>query len=458
MREEAKEMKNMKMADVIIFNVGEEQYPQDYLGNVADIISAKIEKMKCNVKGRFSVMNFSDAQKVADELKDTTADLFIINFLSWHITPNIMHIIKNHTDVPLLIWGIGGTTDKTGKLHSPAAAAGITGFLPVVKEFGFKYKVILEKPDEEHRYADVANYIHNVSCAKTIKSSRIGLIGYADMGLYTCAYDKTQLFKKLGIDIENYCGYEIANLMEKFSDEKVKETVDWIRSTVKMQNKVANKPLEAVARLYLAMKDKADGRALDAISVKCVDGITKLGFNPCLAQSLLADKDLSVICECDAYGLVTSIILSTVTGHTSAFVEHYEVFDNEVLVGVCGFIPKDFADGDMEIKSANLGEYNTGISNVSRLKCGEVTFGRFHYTDGKFKLFLSKGKTKPSPKWTELGWEEPTPDFPAVLLETGMNMDEYIDKVPGQHIIMVYGDYVKDIETVCDLLNIEIVR
>ena len=206
------------------------------------------------------------------------------------------------------------------------------------------------------------------------------------------------------------------------------------------------------------MKDKADGRALDAISVKCVDGITKLGFNPCLAQSLLADKDLSVICECDAYGLVTSIILSTVTGHTSAFVEHYEVFDNEVLVGVCGFIPKDFADGDMEIKSANLGEYNTGISNVSRLKCGEVTFGRFHYTDGKFKLFLSKGKTKPSPKWTELGWEEPTPDFPAVLLETGMNMDEYIDKVPGQHIIMVYGDYVKDIETVCDLLNIEIVR
>ena len=50
MREEAKEMKNMKMADVIIFNVGEEQYPQDYLGNVADIISAKIEKMECNVK------------------------------------------------------------------------------------------------------------------------------------------------------------------------------------------------------------------------------------------------------------------------------------------------------------------------------------------------------------------------------------------------------------------------
>ena len=87
---------------------------------------------------------------------------------------------------------------------------------------------------------------------------------------------------------------------------------------------------------------------------------------------------MQIICECDAYGLVTSIILSTVTGQTSAFVEHYEVFDKEVLVGVCGFIPQDFIDGDFEIKSANLGEYNTGISNVSKLKCGEITYGRFY--------------------------------------------------------------------------------
>lgn len=451
-------MKNTVKADVIILNVGEQQYPQDYLGAVAKCITDEIEKMDCNVIGKYTVMNFPDATEVEKDVRGKKPDLFIINFLSWHITPNVMHIIKNYTDVPLLIWGIGGVTDKTGKLHSPAAAAGITGFLPVVKEFGFKYKVILEKPDEPHRYGEVQRYIRNVACAKRIKQARIGLIGYADMGLYTCAYDKTQLFKKLGIDIENYCGYEIANLMESFSDERVKEAVKMIKASVKMQNTVADKPLESVARLYLAMKDKADGRNLDAVSVKCVDGITKLGFNPCLAQSLLADKDLSVICECDAYGLVTSIILSTVTDCTSAFVEHYEVFDNEVLVGVCGFIPKDFTDGDMEIKAANLGEYNTGISNVSKLKCGEVTFARFYSDGGSYKLFLSKGTAKPSPKWTELGWEEPTPDFPAVLLETGMDMEEYIDKVPGQHIIMVYGDHVEDVETVCGLLDIEIVR
>ncbi len=451
-------MKNMEKADVVILNVGEQQYPQDYLAGVITEISDGIKKMDCNVIGCYTVMNYNDAVKTAEDMKGKKTDLFIINFVSWHITPNVMHIIKDYKDVPLLIWGVGGFTDKTGKLHAPAAGAGVTGFLPVVKEFGYKYKVIMDKPDQAHSFDKIASYIHSVSAAKRIKKARIGLIGYADMGLYTCAYDKTELFKKTGIDIENYCGYEISNLMDSFSDEKVKETVEWMRKSTHAQNTVADKPLENVARLYLAMKDKADGRNLDAVSVKCVDGITKLGFNPCLAQSLLADKDLSVICECDAYGLVTSIILSTVTGNTSAFVEHYEVFDKEVLVGVCGFIPRDFGEGEMEIKSANLGEYNTGISNVSKLKCGEVTFARFYYSEGKYKLFLQKGLAKPAPKWTELGWEEPTPDFPAALLELEMPVDEYIDKVPGQHVIMVYGNYVEKVAEVCNLLGIEVVR
>lgn len=450
-------MKNMLKANVVMLSVGEQQYPQDYLADVINEINAEVKKMDCNLLGCYKIMNFDDAQKTAEELADKKVDLFIVKFVSWHITINVMHILKNFRDVPILIWGIGGITDKNGKLHAPAAGAGVTGFVPIVKEMGFKYKIIMEKVNSPHAYKEVADYIHSVSCAKTIRAAKIGLIGYADMGLYACAYDKTGLFNKLGIDIENYDGYRIADLMNTFPEDKVKETMEWIRKSTVSQNNVSDAALERVTRLYLAMKDKADGRGLDAISVKCVDGITKLGFNPCLAQSLLADKDLSVICECDAYGLVTSIILSTVTGNTSAFVEHYEVIDNDVLVGVCGFIPRDFIDGSFEIKSANLGEYNTGISNVSRLKTGEITYGRFYNDKGEFKLFLSHGKTKPNPKWTELGWEEPTPDFPAALLELEMPVEEYLDKVPGQHIIMVFGNYVEKVKTVCDLLDIEVV-
>lgn len=451
-------MKNMVKANVVVLSVGEQQYPQGYLDSVIMDTDTEVKKMDCNVVGCYKIMNFNDAEKVYNTIKEKKVDLFIAKFVSWHITTNIMHVLKNFRDVPVLIWGIGGVTDSTGKLHAPAACAGITGFIPVAKEFGFKYKIIMEEPDSPHAYDEVADYIHSVSCAKRIRAARIGLIGYADMGLYSLSYDKTALCEKIGIDIENYDGYIIADLMNAFPEDQVKETMEWIRSTTKAQNAISDKALEKVARLYLVMKEKADGRELDAISVKCVDGVTKLGFNPCLAQSLLADKDVSVICECDAYGLVTSIILSAISDSTSAFVEHYEVFGNSVFVGVCGFIPRDFIDGDFKIKSANLGEYNTGISNVSKLKTGEVTYGRFFMDRGKFKMFIQHGTTKPNPKWTELGWEEPTPDFPAALLELELPLNEYLDKVPGQHVIMIYGDYVRKVKEVCNLLDIEIVE
>lgn len=246
-------------------------------------------------------------------------------------------------------------------------------------------------------------------------------------------------------------------MMAECPEDELCKIIAGIKKDMAFENHITEKPLENVSRLYYAMKHKADDRGLDAISIKCVHGTTSiLGFNPCLAQSLLAGKDLSVICECDAYGLITSIIFSAITGKASAFMENYEIYEDEVLVGVCGFIPSEFAEGAVKIRSANLGEFNDGISNVSKLKSGEVTFGRFYSENGKFKLFLSKGLAQPAPKWTEMGWAEPTPDFPSTLLKLEIPRKKYIENVPGQHIIMTYGDYAEQVKKVCYLLKIEV--
>ena len=59
-----------------------------------------------------------------------------------------MHVLKDFKQIPVLAWATGGKKDHAGKLHSPAAPAGITALLPVLKEMGYKYKAIYEKPDE----------------------------------------------------------------------------------------------------------------------------------------------------------------------------------------------------------------------------------------------------------------------------------------------------------------------
>lgn len=444
---------------VIVISVGDAQYPQDKLGAAIDSVRKAVRSIPlAEVVYEGSIMEDKSADKVANDVKDLVFDAIIVNYVSWHITPYVMRTLINYKDKPVLVWGIGGYYDESGKLYAPAATAGTTAIIPALKEMGFKWMLVNEKPGEERRVADVERFIRVAGAVKAVRKSRIGLFGYADMGLYSCAYNKTLAYSKLGVDIEDYNELDTPVKMASFPDDLVKKTMKEILAESKQFNEIPEKTLEQVTRLYLMMKEKRDDRHLDAVSIKCVYGVTQLGFNPCLAQTLLADKDTAVICECDAYGMLTGIIMQSVTGKQSGFVEHYEVFDDSVLVGVCGFIPRDFIDGDFTIRAANLGEFNYGISNVSKMKTGEVTYARLYETNGEYKLFLNKGEALPNPKWTEAGWCEPTPDFPSVLLKPGMDMQHYQETVPGQHIIIVYGDYVKDLELFCRFMGIEVVR
>lgn len=444
---------------VIILSVGDAQYPQDILSKVIDGVRAGVASLdSAEVVGAYTIMDDESADMAAEEVSGKIFDAIIVNYVSWHITPFVMRTLKNYREKPILVWGIGGWTDASGKLIAPAAAAGTTALVPVLKELNYKYMVINQKPNEPLRLKEVHKFLHTVGAVKAVHHSRIGLYGYADMGLFSCSYDKTLAFDKLGVDIEDYLAYDLVDQMNAFSEEDVAAAVDEIKGKTTFENEIRDETIAKVARLYLAMKGKKGQRGLDAISIKCVNGVTKMGFNPCLAQSLLADKDTSVICECDAYGMLTGIILSRVSGQSSAFVEHYEVFDDSVLVGICGFVPRDFIQGDMKIRSANLGEFNIGISNVSQMKTGAVTYARVFETKGDLKIFLNKGEALPNPKWTEAGWCDPTPDFPSVLLKPGMDMNHYMETVPGQHIVMIYGDWVEEMELFCKFAGIEVVR
>lgn len=443
---------------VVILSVGDQQYPQDLLGSMIKRVQEGVRSLpSAEVVCECTIMNDADADAAVAAVAEKHFDAFIVDYVSWHITPYVMRVLKNYPQIPVMVWGIGGCYDETGKLIAPASGAGTTALIPVLKEFGYKYMLVQEKPAEELRLKDADRFLRVVGAMKAVRNSRIGLYGYADMGLFSCSYNRPLAYEKLGIDIEDYAGLELQTQMAAFSDEEVAAAVAEIKADMVCENVIKDEVIARIARLYLVMKGKKDQRGLDAISIKCVFGVNNLGFNACLAQSLLANKDTSVICECDAYGLATGIMLSRVTGQCSAFVENYEAFDDTVLVGVCGFIPKDMTEGDWRFRSANLGEYNTGISNVSRMKLGQITYGRLYESKGQYKMFLARGEAKDHIKWTEAGWNEPTPDFPSFLLDPGMSVQHYLENVPGQHILFVYGDYLEDMKLFCKFMGIEVV-
>jgi L-fucose isomerase-like protein len=449
----------MNKPKVMLLSCGDSVYPNKWLNDYCEEIVNGLKKTDIDLAGTHLILNETTVNPAREALKKTDFDVIIVHFVSWHISGYITNIIRDYKDVPILVWATGGKTDNSGKLHSPAAPAGITAFLPTLREMAFKHKAIYEKPDEPHRFKDVEQFAKTAQTYSRIKNSRVGLIGYADMGLYSCAYDRTSVFSKLGIDVEDYFSYEIGELMSKVSPDEIKDIVSGIESKFNFENEISKKVLDKVARLYYALKTKVGERGLDAISIKCVQGVTKyMGVNPCMAQSLLANKDLSVICECDAHGLITNMMMSMLTSGTAGFMENYEFFDDTILVGTCGFLPIDFADGTLKARSTNLGDFFVGMSNVSKVKTGVVTFARLYREVDKYKMFISRGEAKSPLKWIELGWEEPTPDFPSLLIKLEIPVQTYMEKVPGQHIIISYGDCVEQLEDLCALMDIEVVK
>ena len=448
----------MDRARIILLNCGEEVYPQNRLAEMIEEVRQGVRALDVELVSSHIVMNEKMAVEALKAIRGSEFDAIVVHLVSWHITSNVLQVLKEYKAVPVLVWATGGKTDSSGKLHSPAAQAGITALLPALREMGYKFKAIYEKPDEAHRFSDVESFAKVARAYRRIRGSRIGLVGYADMGLYTCTYDRTSLAAKLGIDVEDYFSYDIGKLMEEVPEEDIRRITDGMKRDLVFENEVSEKVLDKVACLYHVLKHRAGERGLDAISIKCVYGVTRyMGVNPCMAQSLLANRDLSVICECDAHGLITNMMLSMLTGQTSAFMENYEFYEDEILVGTCGFLPFDFAEKPVKVRSANLGDFFVGLSNVSQVKTGMVTFARLYKTGDSYRMFLSKGEARPPVKWIELGWEEPTPDFPSMLLKLSMPVQEYLEKVPGQHIICVYGDHVEQMKDLCRLLDIEVV-
>ena len=131
-------MKQKKLLDIILLSVGDAMYPQQPLRERIDEVWSAVDAMGENILAKHILMDEADAYRAEKELKDKRADLIIVNFVSWHITPFIMHILRHFRTTPLLIWGNGGKRDASGKIVSPAAAAGVTGIIPLLRQLDFR--------------------------------------------------------------------------------------------------------------------------------------------------------------------------------------------------------------------------------------------------------------------------------------------------------------------------------
>jgi L-fucose isomerase-like protein len=245
-------------------------------------------------------------------------------------------------------------------------------------------------------------------------------------------------------------------MAEEATAEEVGAVAQEMRECLDFGEEPSFGQLEKTARLTCALRKKVRERNFAGVTMKCVYGVSRhMGFTPCLTQALLA-RETTSICESDVPGLITQVILQALTGQPATFLENYEYYADAVLAGVCGFVPFAMArDKKVRCMCAGWGGFS-GIYETPDMREGRVTIARLYSENGALKMLLMGAEGTLPKKWAELGWSEPMPKFPSLMLRPDCSVEAYAQGMVSQHINVVYGEHRERVKDFCRFTGIEV--
>ncbi|TZF86258.1 hypothetical protein FW774_04210 (plasmid) [Pedobacter sp. BS3] len=398
-----------------------------------------------------------DVLRAQEELAQEKFDVLIICLSGWIPSHTVISITDKYRHLPIVLWGLAGEKPN-GHIVTTAAQAGTSALRKVFQDLGYKFIYLYNIIGSPSPLSKIESFITAAFAGKNLRDSRIGMMGFRDMRLYNTLYEGISLKKNLGIEVEFFEMLEVVSLSEKINADEVQVVLDKIKSAWEFLGEMDKDFLKRGITYYLAIKQIADERGLDAISLKDVDGMKKiLGFPPAFVFMLLADEaGFCTIPENDVMGAVTQLVVKQLTGQCAAYLEFYEYFEDSVLMGVPDYVPQEVVEGGIRVLPAAFGQISGGLLNVSAMKEGGLTIARISNTGSDYTMHIAYGQGERC-SWEEAGWTQPAPQLPSLLVKLETPVEQFVKHISGQHYILAYGDYRNQFVDFCELNDIAVV-
>jgi L-fucose isomerase-like protein len=398
-----------------------------------------------------------DVRRAITDLKKEEFDLLIICLAGWIPSHAVISITSEFKSKPMILWGLTGDIDN-GRLVTAAPQAGTTALRKVFEDLGYKFRYIYNIVGKPSPLDKILSFAQAAKAAKSMECSKAGMMGFRDMKLYNTLYEGLSLKAKIGTEIEFFEMLEMHQLSENIEEKEIKAILDKIKGEWDFEKPADDNFLKKGIRYYLAVKKIAEENFFDAISLKDVDGMKKiLGFPPAMIFMLLSDEmKLCTIPENDAMGAVTQLIVKHITGQCAAYLEFYEFFEKSVLLGVPDFVPAEVVNGRVKVTPAAFGNISGGLLNISTLKTGNLTLVRLSNTGDQYTMHICTGEGKLK-TWEEAGWDYPAPQLPSLEIFLDTPVDEFAQKISGQHYILAYGNHLQALSDFCFIKGIKVI-
>ncbi len=429
---------------------GYPDYPSSVLHRMIDDSRLALERMGLDILPAPPVITFEDVEPARAFLHREEYDAIILVLVSWVEAPLLIATLRAFRTTPLVLWS--HTTYMDGGSRVTLGALPAAGVIrETLEEMSFRFRFVYGMPDEAKLTSHIVPFMRAAAVERELAGARIGLYGYASMGMYTGTVDHTRLRSQLGPEIDHVDQYMIIDRYHKITDEDVRlyqpRSQGWNMLAV-----ITPSDTNRVYRMYAAIKALAQERHHDAVTIKCQYELSRVfGMAPCMPLSMLGDE-MVVSCEGDIPLVVTQLILHYLTGAPTSYGDLHHVTENSILLGACGFAPLSFAAG-RPIVNKHTALYE-GLLNSSPYKEGTITLARLASTpSGTFKMHIAGGRSVPGPRFHEVG----CPPYPFIMVELDEDTDEFMQNICSQHYAIVYGDVRQELQELCRLLAISMV-
>ena len=321
------------------------------------------------------------------------------------------------------------------------------------EELGLNFKFIYGMPNEEKLKNAIALYAKAAFTKNMLAHTRIGLLGYLSMGMYTGAFDHLPLREKLGTEVDQWDQYVIIEKIENMEDERVESLLSKAKSEWNIADAVTDNDLKTTLKMYVALKELALENRWDSVTVKCQYELSKhYKMTPCVPLSMLGNE-LTCSCEGDIPLMISQLISYYLSGKIVAYGDIHTVMERSILLGACGFAPFGLGDGKPSVDKTEV--LYEGVANCTIYQEGLVTISRLGYTrDRGFKMHMAAGTAQKPPKFREVGCLT----YPSMEVVLDGDCELFAQQLPSQHYAIVYGDIREQIAETCRMLDIRIVE
>jgi L-fucose isomerase-like protein len=394
----------------------------------------------------------NDVRRAVRELSGQRFEVLVVCIAGWIPSHAVLKVISEFSHLPMLLWGLAGYYEN-GRLITTADQAGTTALRKTMEDLGYRFSFVYECPGQPPKREAIGNFLMAVQASCALRRSRVGMMGYRDMNLYSTLHDPILLKRTLGVEIETFEMLEMVQRAEAVAPAEVRLVVERVKRDWVFEIPAEARTLEQSARYFLALQAIIGERGYDAVSLIDVDGMKKLlQLPPAMILMLIANElNLPTTPENDSLGSVTQLIIRGLTAQAAPYFEFYEFLEDRLLVGVPDYIPAAVTDGPIRVRPTRFGGLSEGVLNVSKVKTGRVTLSRLIPWNGSYAIHAVTGTAVDPRPWEEAGWQPPAPQLPSLEIILDTPVEAFADKVAGQHYILSYGDTSPLLRAFCRL-------